>query len=248
MASTSAGSGPRSTDGSTGGVGDALREAAATLGSVLGHEFSDPEALRRALTHRSASGANNERLEFLGDSVLGLAVADLLFTRYPDATVGDLTRARASLVCREALAAAARESGVGEYLVLGAGTRRSGGRDRDSILADTFEALLGTMYLEGGYPAVRGVVERIFAERLDRATPAGTTKDPKTRLQELVQARGLGLPRYRVVTSAGSPHRPTFVVECEAGIAGPTRGEGSSRRQAERRAAERALAEIGDGG
>ena len=244
MASTSAGSGPRSTEG----VGGALREAAAALGSILGHEFSDPEALRRALTHRSASGANNERLEFLGDSVLGLAVADLLFTRYPGATVGDLTRARASLVCREALAAAARESGVGEYLVLGAGAQRSGGRDRDSILADTFEALLGTMYLEGGYPAVRSAVERIFAEPLDQAARAGTTKDPKTRLQELLQARGLGLPRYRVVESAGSPHRPTFVVECEAGIADPARGEGSSRRQAERRAAERVLAEIGDGG
>lgn len=244
MASTSAGSGPRSTEG----VGGAPREAAATLGAVLGHEFSDPEALRRALTHRSAPGANNERLEFLGDSVLGLAVADLLFTRCPGAAVGDLTRARASLVCRETLASAARESGVGEYLVLGAGAQRSGGRDRDSILADAFEALLGTMYLEAGYPAVRGAVERIFAERLDRATRAGATKDPKTRLQELVQARGLGLPRYRVVTSDGSPHRPTFVVECEAGIAGPARGEGSSRRQAEQRAAERALAEIGDGG
>lgn len=244
MASTSAGSGPRSTED----TGGAFREAAAALGSALGHEFSDPEAVRRALTHRSASGANNERLEFLGDSVLGLAVADLLFDRYPEATVGDLTRARASVVRREALAAAAREAGVGEYLVLGAGTRRSGGRDRDSILADAFEALLGTMYLEGGYPAVRGAVERIFAERLDRAASAGTAKDPKTRLQELLQARGLGLPRYRVVGSDGSAHRPTFLVECEAGIAGPTRGEGTSRRQAEQRAAERALAEIGDGG
>ena len=244
MASTSAGSGPRSTED----TGGAFREAAAALGSALGHEFSDPEAVRRALTHRSASGANNERLEFLGDSVLGLAVADLLFARYPEAAVGDLTRARASVVRREALAAAAREAGVGEYLVLGAGTRRSGGRDRDSILADAFEALLGTMYLEGGYPAVRGAVERIFAERLDRAASAGTAKDPKTRLQELLQARGLGLPRYRVVGSDGSAHRPTFLVECEAGIAGPTRGEGTSRRQAEQRAAERALAEIGDGG
>ena len=244
MASTSAGSGPRSTED----AGGAFREAAAALGSALGHEFSDPEAVRRALTHRSASGANNERLEFLGDSVLGLAVADLLFARYPEAVVGDLTRARASVVRREALAAAAREAGVGEYLVLGAGTRRSGGRDRDSILADAFEALLGTMYLEGGYPAVRGAVERIFAERLDRAASVGTAKDPKTRLQELLQARGLGLPRYRVVASDGSAHRPTFLVECEAGITGPTRGEGSSRRQAEQRAAERALAEIGDGG
>ncbi len=226
----------------------APREAAATLGSALGYEFSDPEAVRRALTHRSASGANNERLEFLGDSVLGLAVADLLFDRYPEATVGDLTRARASLVRKEALAAAAREAGVREHLVLGAGAERSGGRDRDSILADALEALLGAMYLEGGYPAARSAVERIFAGRLDRTALAGTAKDPKTRLQELLQAQGLGLPRYRVVVSKGSAHRPTFLVECEAGVAGPTRGEGSSRRQAEQRAAERALAEIGDGG
>lgn len=244
MGSTSAGSGPRSIEG----VSGAPREAVAALGAALGYEFSDPEAVRRALTHRSASGANNERLEFLGDSVLGLAVADLLFARYPEAAVGDLTRARASLVRREALAAAARNAGVREHLVLGAGAQRSGGRDRDSILADAFEALLGAMYLEGGYPAVRGAVERIFAGRLDRTTPAGTAKDPKTRLQELLQARGFGLPRYRVVGSKGSAHRPSFLIECETGVAGPTRGEGSSRRLAEQRAAERALAEIGDGG
>ena len=244
MASISAGSGPPSTEG----VSGAPREAAAALGGALGSEFSEPEAVRRALTHRSAGGANNERLEFLGDSVLGLAVADLLFTRHPEAAVGDLTRARASLVRREALAAAAREAGVREHLVLGAGAQRSGGRDRDSILADALEALLGAMYLEGGYPAVRGAVERIFAERLERATSAGMAKDPKTRLQELLQARGLDPPRYRVVASKGSAHRPTFLVECEAGIAGPTRGEGSSRRLAEQKAAERALAEIGDGG
>ena len=244
MAWTSAGSGPPSTED----VSDALREAAARLGSALGYEFSDSEAVRRALTHRSASGSNNERLEFLGDSVLGLAVADLLFARYPTATVGDLTRARASLVCREALAAVAREAGVGKYLVLGAGEQRNGGRNRDSILADAIEALLGTMYLEGGYAAVRRTVERIFAERLERATPAGTAKDPKTRLQELLQAQGFELPRYRVVESDGTAHRPMFLVECDTGIAGPTRGEGTSRRQAEQRAAERALAEIGDGG
>lgn len=244
MAWTSVGSGPPSTED----VSGTFREAAARLGSALGCEFSDAEAVRRALTHRSASGANNERLEFLGDAVLGLAVADLLFARYPDATVGELTRVRASLVRRETLAAAAREVGVGEYLVLGAGERRSGGRGRDSILADALEALLGAMYLDGGYAAVLRAVERIFAERLEGATPDGTAKDPKTRLQELLQGRGLERPRYRVVESDGSAHRPTFLVECEVGIAGPTRGEGASRRQAEQKAAERALAEIGDGG
>ena len=230
-------------------MGETFREAAAKLGSALGYEFSDFEAVGRALTHRSASpGTNNERLEFLGDSVLGLAVADLLFARYPAASVGDLTRSRASLVRRETLAAVAREAGVGEYLVLGAGERRSGGRERDSILADAIEALFGTMYLEGGYPAARGAVERTFAGRLERAMPAGTAKDPKTRLQELLQAQGLDRPRYRIVASDGAAHRPAFVVECDAGIVGPTQGEGTSRRLAEQRAAERALAEIDDGG
>ena len=229
-------------------MNDTFREAAAKLGSALGYAFSDPEAVRRALTHRSASGPNNERLEFLGDSVLNLAVADLLFSRYPAATEGELTLARASLVRRRELAATAREAGVGEYLVLGPGEQRSGGRDRDSILADAVEALLGAMYLEGGYEAVRRAVEHIFAERLEQTTPVSAAKDPKTRLQELLQARGLERPRYRVLASDGSAHRPTFLVECDAGIAGPTRGEGSSRRQAEQRAAERALMEIEDGG
>lgn len=229
-------------------MNDTFREAAAKLGSALGYAFSDPEAVRRALTHRSASGPNNERLEFLGDSVLNLAVADLLFSRFPAANEGELTLARASLVRRRELAATAREAGVGEYLVLGTGEQRSGGRDRDSILADAVEALLGAMYLEGGYGAVRRAVEHIFAERLEQTTPVSAAKDPKTRLQELLQARGLELPRYRVVTSGGSAHRPTFLVECDAGIAGSARGEGSSRRQAEQRAAERALMEIDDGG
>ena len=147
---------------------------------------------------------------------------------------------------REALASAAREAGVGAYLVLGAGEQRNGGRDRDSILADAVEALFGAIYLDGGYEAVRGAVERVFAERLDGAPPGATAKDPKTQLQELLQARGLDLPRYRVVASDGSAHRPTFLVECDSGIGDPTRGEGSSRRQAEQRAAERALAEIGE--
>ena len=208
--------------------------------------------MRRALTHRSASRDNNERLEFLGDSVLGLAAADLLFARYPDASVGALTRARASLVRNEALAAAAREAGVGEFLVLGAGEQRNGGRDRDSILADAVEALMGVIYLEGGYAAVRRAVERIFARRIEGmdapGSGVGAHKDPKTRLQELLQARGLDLPRYRVLHSVGAAHRPHFLVECDIASAGagPARGEGPSRRQAEQRAAEQALAELGD--
>ena len=229
-------------------MSDKFREAAARLGSAFGYEFSDCEAVRRALTHRSASHRNNERLEFLGDSVLGLAVADVLCARHPTANVGDLTRSRASLVRKEALAAAARDAGIGEYLVLGAGERRTGGHERDSILADAVEALLGAMYLEGGYSAVRAAVELIFRDRLEQTTPADTAKDPKSTLQELLQARGLPLPRYRVLESDGSAHRPSFLVECDCGLAEPARGEGSSRRRAEQRAAERALSELVDGG
>ena len=243
MASTSVGLGPPSTEEAHG----AHRPAVEGPGSVFGYEFTDPGALHRALTHRSASRANNERLEFLGDSVLGLAVADLLYVRYPTASVGEMTRTRAMLVRKESLATAAREARIGEHLVLGAGEERSGGRDRDSILADAVEALLGAMYLDGGYTAVRGAVERIFARRLEQATPGKVVKDPKTRLQELLQARGLSLPRYRIVEADGTAHRPTFVVECAFGLGPPTLGEGTSRRQAEQRAAESALAEIADG-
>ena len=244
MASTSVGSERPSTEE----VAGSRRSAAAELGSVLGHEFSDPATARRALTHRSASGANNERLEFLGDSVLGLAVADLLYERYPDASVGELTRTRASLVRKESLAAVAREARLGEHLVLGAGEQRSGGRDRESILADAVEALLGALYLDGGYEAVRRAVERIFDRRLEQVTPGSAGKDPKTQLQELLQARGLSLPRYRVVESDGVAHRPTFLVECDFGLGEPTRGGGASRRQAEQSAAQHALAEIAGGG
>ena len=228
----------------------AARTAAADLGSALGYEFADAEAVRRALTHRSAARANNERLEFLGDSALELAVAELLFVRHPAASEGDLTRTRAVLVSNETLAAAARAIGVGPHLVLGAGERRNGGRDRDTILAGAFEALLGAMYLEAGHEAVRRAVERVLGGRLDGADPDRTAKDAKTRLQELLQARGIDLPRYRIVKVDGAAHRPRFLVECrlDAAGVGATHGEGPSRRRAEQRAAERALAEIRDDG
>lgn len=230
--------------------GTAVRTAAADLGSALGHAFADEEAVQRALTHRSAARANNERLEFLGDSALELAVAELLFVRYPAASEGGLTRARAALVSNETLAAAARAIGVGAHLVLGAGEHRNGGRERDTILAGAFEALLGVVYLEAGHGAVRRAVERVLGSRLDGAAPDRTAKDAKTRLQELLQARGLDLPRYRIVKADGAAHRPRFLVECRLDVAGvgATHGEGPSRRRAEQRAAERALAEIRDDG
>ena len=220
--------------------------AVSALGAAFGHEFLDHEAFERALTHRSAGQDSNERLEFLGDAVLGLAIAELLYGRRSTAAEGELTRTRASLVSNEALAAAARETGLGDHLVLGAGERRSGGRDRDSILAGALEALFAVMYLEAGYEATRSAVERMFAGRLERAAAGGPPKDPKTKLQELLQARGLDLPRYRIVDRSGTAHRPRFRAVCEfgAGEGQVTRGEGSSRRHAEQRAAERALTEL----
>lgn len=224
-------------------------DAARELGSAFGHEFADPDIVRLALTHRSAGSDNNERLEFLGDSALGLAIAELVYARDPEASEGDLTRARSALVCKEALAAAARDLEIGRHLVLGGGERKSGGKNRDSILANALEALFGALFIDGGYGAVLRVADRIFASPLERIMDGGAAKDPKTRLQELLQARGFAPPRYRIVEAIGAEHRPCFVVECALGVAGHrvTRGKGASRRQAEQRAAERALEEIDSG-
>ena len=244
MESITAGSGPPFTDRSAAhAMSVSARNAARELGLAFEYEFADPGIVQLALTHRSAGSTNNERLEFLGDSALGLAIAELVYARGPDASEGDLTRARAALVRKESLAGLARELGVGRYLVLGAGERKSGGKDRDSILANALEALFGALFIDGGYGAVLRVAERVFANRLACIANSGATKDPKTRLQELLQARGLAPPRYRIVGSSGAEHRPSFVVECDVGIAehGSTRGKGASRRQAEQRAAQRAL-------
>ncbi|RMG27495.1 MAG: ribonuclease III [Gammaproteobacteria bacterium] len=211
----------------------------------LGHRFADPVLLERALTHRSAGSRNNERLEFLGDAVLGLVIADLLYARFPEADEGDLSRLRAHLVNRTMLASLARELDLGEHIRLGSGELKSGGRRRDSILADAFEAVLGALYLDAGYARVAAVIRRLFEPRLaDLQT--GVPKDPKTRLQEHLQALGRPLPRYEVCQVEGEAHRQRFRVACrledEPRV---TEGEGTSRRRAEQAAAERMLAELG---
>lgn len=207
----------------------------------LGYSFRDAQLLARALTHRSKGSANYERLEFLGDSILSFVVADALYDRFPRLSEGELTRLRASLVRRETLAGVARELGLGEHLELGGGELKSGGFDRNSILADALEALFGAIYKDSGLEDVRTVVLGLFRPVLERIDPDAILKDPKTRLQECLQRRALPTPSYEVLTVSGEPHQQHFVVECRVtGLAGPVRGEGASRRHAEQAAAARA--------
>jgi len=211
----------------------------------LGHAFRDPALLDAALTHRSASKHNYERLEFLGDAVLNFAVAVLLFREYPDADEGDLSRYRSALVSGSSLAALAAGLGLGEQLRLGGGELKSGGFRRSSILADALEALFGAVYLDGGIAAASAVIESLFAGRLGELPEARELKDPKTRLQEHLQARGLRLPVYAVDEVSGEPHEPWFVASCEvAELELRARGEGSSRRRAEQEAAQRLLQQL----
>jgi ribonuclease-3 len=199
--------------------------------------------LRAALTHSSAGEANNERLEFLGDAVLALLIAETLYARLPKANEGQLSRLRASLVKRETLARLARGLGLGPRLVLGEGERRSGGAERESNLANAFEAVVGAIYLDGGLKACRSEVLPWFAEAMMGLIHDGLRKDPKTELQEILQSRHLPIPSYDITAIAGPPHRRVFTVECAtAGLDSPVVGQGSSRRRAEQAAAEGVLA------
>jgi ribonuclease-3 len=214
----------------------------------LGYSFRDPGLLEAALTHRSASRINYERLEFLGDSVLNFAVALLAFRTFPDAPEGDLSRYRAALVSSPSLAAIGNELELGEQLRLGGGELKSGGFRRDSILADCLEAILGAIYLDGGIDAARGAIERLLGARLRELPSAETLKDPKTRLQEQLQSRGLVLPRYALEEVGGEPHEQWFVASCEApDLNLRATGRGSSRRRAEQEAAQRVLEAMGVG-
>jgi ribonuclease III len=218
------------------------------LEQSLGYAPRDAALFRAALTHRSAAGPNNERLEFLGDAVLNLVVAERLYRAFPRANEGDLSRLRARLVSREPLAEVAARLGVGEVLQLGPGELKSGGFRRQSILADAFEALCGAMFLDGGLAAVEPVIGRLLAPRIAALPDPATLKDAKTRLQEYLQARSLRLPRYRVERIEGEAHAQSFRVSCEVADLGRcVHGGGSSRRRAEQEAAERMLSEIASG-
>lgn len=215
---------------------------------ALGYEFSDPSWLELALTHRSVSGSrNNERLEFLGDAILNFVVADYLFQRFPRENEGRLSRLRASLVKQDTLASVARDLKLGDHLRLGPGELKSGGYRRDSILADTVEALLGAIYQDGGDMRVCAArIQSWFGSRLDEAGQEAIIKDSKSRLQEYLQGRRLSLPVYTVTAIEGEAHSQSFQVRCEVpGLLAPTEGSGLTRRHAEQDAAAQALQLLG---
>jgi ribonuclease-3 len=208
------------------------------LSLSIGYRFSDTDLLLRALTHRSYSAAHNERLEFLGDSVVNCAVALALYRKFPTLSEGELSRLRASLVSQSSLAEIAIGHELGAHLRLGEGEVRSGGARRPSMLADAVEAVVGAAFLDGGFDAAETVVQTLFQEALAKIDPSTTAKDAKTRLQEYLQGRRLPLPRYTVVATRGEAHEQTFEVECEIAELGiRCHGQGASRRGAEQEAA-----------
>ena len=213
------------------------------LKKSLNYEFDDVRLLELALTHRSAAGDNNERLEFLGDAVLDFVISEVVFRAYPMAPEGDLSRLRSALVKDTTLAEVAAALELGDYLILGSGERKTGGHRRESILADALEAIFGAVYLDRGFDVARAVIERAFGARLQDFPDIEELRDPKTRLQEWLQARQLGLPDYDLVEVAGKAHRQTFTVSCSVnGQQQTTEGVGTSRRNAEQEAAAKMLA------
>lgn len=208
----------------------------------LGLRFHRPELVRQALTHRSAHPENNERLEFLGDAVLGFVIAERLYQKFTGADEGVLSRLRASLVNQTALANLARCLDLGDYLILGSGELKSGGFRRDSILSDALEALIGALLLDQGMDACRTLILDLFGERIEGLSVQDWKKDPKTRLQEAMQARGQDLPGYVLKSVEGQPHDQSFRVECQVSLLEePSEGFGSSRKRAEQSAAEHML-------
>jgi ribonuclease III len=211
----------------------------------IGYSFSDPRLLARALTHRSHSALHNERLEFLGDGVLNCVVAAELFERFGELPEGELSRLRAHLVRREALHEIAQGLRLGDELHLGEGELKSGGSGRPSILADAFEALVGAIFVDGGFSAARAALRGLYEPLLTDLDPSALGKDPKTLLQELLQARRIALPQYSVVATRGAAHSQNFEVECLIPqLSVRTTGSGSSRRTAEQEAAMRAFEQI----
>lgn len=208
----------------------------------LGYTFNHQELLQQALTHRSASSKHNERLEFLGDSILSFVIANALYHRFPRVDEGDMSRMRATLVRGNTLAELAREFDLGECLRLGPGELKSGGFRRESILADTVEALIGGVFLDSNIQTVEQLILNWYKTRLDEISPGDKQKDPKTRLQEYLQGRHLPLPSYLVVQVRGEAHDQEFTIHCQvSGLSEPVVGTGSSRRKAEQAAAEQAL-------
>ena len=220
-------------------------KALTDLTRALGYSFDDPSLLDEALTHRSFAARNNERLEFLGDGILNFVIADELFRRYADVQEGDLSRLRASLVNKESLAVIANHLKLGDVIKLGSGELKSGGFRRPSILADAVESILGAVYLDGGFEPCRELIIRLYHDKLSSPADLQQLKDPKTRLQELLQSRRVPLPVYEVTEVRGRAHSQVFQVRCSIeSLSITVEGEGRSRRKAEQVAAEKAIAEV----
>ncbi len=225
-----------------------MNKAESWLENTLQYRFQNAELFQQALTHRSASNRNNERLEFLGDAVLDFVVSEVVFLAHPEAPEGDLSKLRASLVKDESLAELALELGLGEYLILGSGERKTGGHRRESILADALEAIFGAVFLDTGFDTAREVINRVYADRYQNLPDVSDLRDPKTRLQEWLQARKHALPEYELVKVTGQDHEQRFSVTCtvveESAV---TDGRSTTRRKAEQEAA-RKMIELLTGG
>lgn len=212
---------------------------------AIGHQFRDPSLLNQALKHRSAGSTNNERLEFLGDSIVNHIVAEAIYRRFPNASEGEMSRHRASLVKGDTLAIIAREMALGNFIQLGLGERKSGGHQRASILADALEAIAGAILLDSDFERVKQVVTEWFQSRLNDNADHATSKDPKTQLQEILQGRGLPLPEYDLITTRGEDHQKVFVVECRVpALTLCETSSASSRRRAEQGAAQKVLERV----
>jgi ribonuclease-3 len=222
-----------------------LDKTAIWLKESLDYEFQNVQLLEQALTHRSAAGTNNERLEYLGDAVLDFVISEVVYLQRPDASEGALSRLRSSLVKDATLAELSNELGIGGYLILGSGEKKSGGHRRASILADALEAIFGAVFLDSGFDEARRIIHNAFASRIIEIPDSAEQRDPKTRLQELVQARKIALPEYRVEKVDGKAHKQTFEVRCTIEeLDASTTGSGMTRRDAEQESAEQMLAII----
>lgn len=222
-----------------------MREPLERLHRSIGYVFDNQGLADTALTHRSAGSINNERLEFLGDAILGFVIADYLFTQFPDAAEGELSRLRAGLVKGDSLAEIARELDLGHFLNLGPGELRSGGHSRGSILADALEALFAAIYLDGGYENAREIILKLFDNKLKGLSKKSQQKDPKTRLQETLQSKKHPLPVYTIESITGEQHEQCFTVSCKVELLNlTTKGRGTSRRKAEQDAANQFLRQL----
>ncbi|HTM63381.1 MAG TPA: ribonuclease III [Gammaproteobacteria bacterium] len=212
------------------------------LSKKISYEFKNQELLQIAMTHRSYGGDHNERLEFLGDAVVNFVIAEILYHRFPKATEGELSRWRASLVNREVLAQLAKKYDLGAHLLLGPGEVRSGGNERLSILSCAIEALIGAVYIDGGFDAVNKCIAGCFDDLINSLSSASSHKDPKTLLQEYLQSQKMQLPVYTVESVEGEAHQQLFIVSCQVdGVSGKTVGRGTSRRRAEQDSAQAML-------